>query len=301
MNRCARLVLLTGLLAVLLGSARATDAKIRVLIVDGFSNHDWRQTTSLLHGLLDPSGLFAVAVSTAPPATNAADWAAWRPPFSECDVVIQNCNDISRGPSWPEPVKKEFADFVRRGGGVYIFHSAENAFLGWKEYEQMVGLCWRKADYGTAIRVNADSSLVRISPGEGGGTGHGKRGDVLVTRLGDDPVHAGMPHQWLSPDMEVYYYARGPAENVNVLSYARDSRPGQGLWWPVEWTTAFGRGRVYVSTYGHVWKGETNPPAMRCVAVQTIIPRVIQWLAKRPVTIPVPADFPGTNSVSLRN
>jgi hypothetical protein len=61
-------------------------------------------------------------------------------------VVIQTCNDIFNSGSWPEPVKKDFESFVRNGGGVYIFHSAENAFVGWKEYEQMVGLCWRAAD-----------------------------------------------------------------------------------------------------------------------------------------------------------
>jgi len=272
----------------------------RVLIVDGFSNHDWRQTTQLIRGILEQAGGFQVDVSTAPQTTNAEAWAAWRPKFSAYDVVIQNCNDYGRHISWPEPVKRDFENFVRNGGGVYIFHSAENAFTGWKEYEQMVGLCWRKADYGTAIRLNNDGTPVRIPPGDGSGTGHGPRGNVLVTRLGDDPIHAGMPRQWLSPDMEVYYYARGPAENVQVLAYARDSKPGQGLLWPVEWTTTYGRGRVYVSVYGHVWHGDVQPPSMRCTAVQTIIPRAVQWLAKRPVTIPVPADFPGTNAVSIR-
>ena len=278
----------------------ASRGKIRVLIVDGFSNHDWRQTTALIRGVLTPSGLFDVTVSTAPDNTNSPAWATWRPKFSDYDVVIQNCNDIGKRISWPEPVKKDFADFVRNGGGVYIFHSAENAFVGWKEYEQMVGLCWRNANYGTAIRVNDDGSLVRIPPGEGSGTGHGERGDVLVTRLGNDPIHAGMPRTWLTPMLEVYYYARGPAENVNVLAYARDSKPGQRWLWPVEWTTSYGKGRVYVSTYGHVWKGDVNPQSMRCAAVQTIIPRAVQWLAGRPVTIPVPADFPGTNRVSVR-
>lgn len=296
MRRCIFLSLLfAGVL-----SASAADKKIRVLILDGFSNHDWQQTTELVQGILAQTNLFAVTVSTAPQTTNREDWAAWHPPFSRNDVIIQTCNDISHGPKWPAPVKKDFTDFVSNGGGVYIYHSAENAFVGWKEYEQMVALCWRKADYGTAIRVNEDGSLVRIPPGEGGNTSHGKRGDVLVTRLGDDPIHAGMPRQWLSPDMEVYFYARGPAENVSVLAYARDSKPGQGLLWPVEWTTVYGQGRVYVSTYGHVWRGDTNPPAMRCVAVQTILPRAVQWLAKHEVTIPVPKDFPGTNSVSVR-
>lgn len=304
MNRHRFLCLLALLLAgcaAPLPPAKKAEPKIRVLIVDGYSNHDWQQTTALIRGILAPTGLFTVSVSTAPQTTNTADWAAWRPKFSDYDVVIQTCNDINNHRSWPEPVKQDFATFARNGGGVYIFHSAENAFVGWKEYEQMVGLCWRKADYGTAICVNEDGSLVRIPPGTGGGTSHGPRGDVLVTRRGNDPIHVGLPRQWLSPDMEVYYYARGPAQNVEVLAYARDSKPGQGLLWPVEWTTTYGRGRVYISTYGHVWKGDVQPASMRCAAVQTIIPRALQWLAKRPVTIPMPLDFPGTNAVSVRS
>ena len=131
----------------------SAEGKIRVLIVDGFSNHDWRQTTALLRGILEPMGLFDVAVSTAPGNTNDPAWASWRPTFSKYDVVIQTCNDLNHGPPWPEPVKRDFENFVRDGGGIYIFHSAENAFVGWKEYEEIVGLYWRKADYCTAIRV----------------------------------------------------------------------------------------------------------------------------------------------------
>ena len=277
-----------------------TKGKIRVLIVDGFSNHDWRQTTDIIRHILTPSGLFEVSVSTAPETTNDPAWTAWHPRFTDYDVVIQNCNDINHGPAWPAEVKTDFEKFVHNGGGVYIFHSAENAFVGWKAYEQMVGLCWRKADYGTSIRVNEDGTLVKIPPGVGGNTSHGHRSNVLVTRLGEDPIHAEMPRSWLSPDMEVYFYARGPAKNLTVLAYARDSKPGQGVLWPVEWTVRYGKGRVYVSTYGHVWLGDIQPPGLRCAAVQTIIPRSIQWLANRPVTIPVPADFPGTSTVSLR-
>ncbi len=127
----------------------------------------------------------------------------------------------------------------------------------------MVGLCWRKADFGPAIRVNEDGTLVRIPAGSGSGTGHGKRGDTLVTRLGDDPIHAGMPRAWLTPDMEVYYFARGPVDGVQVLAYARDTKPGQGWLWPVEWTVDFGKGRVYVSCYGHVWHDSVRPAGMR--------------------------------------
>jgi type 1 glutamine amidotransferase len=280
--------------------ARTETPKIRVLIVDGYNNHDWQQTTAMIRAILAPSGLFDVSVSTAPGKAGDPAWAAWRPKFSDYDVVIQNCNDYQHPNVWPDPVQKDFENFVRNGGGVYIFHGAENAFIGWTEYEKMVALLWRKADYGTSIRMEANGKMVRIPPGVGSDTNHGPRGDVLVTRLGDDPIHAGMPRQWLSPYMEVYYYTRGPAKNVKVLAYARDSKPGQGLLWPVEWTVRYGKGRVYVSTYGHIWPGDVQPTSMRCAAVQTLIPRAIQWLAHRPVTIPVPADFPSATAVSVR-
>ena len=286
--------------------AKARQGKIRVLIVDGFSNHDWRQTTLLLRGMLSADPEFEVDVSPMPQDMGSAAWAAWRPDFARYDVVIQTCNDyglpkgLAKTPEWPEAVKKSFVEYVHNGGGVYIFHAAENAFLGWKEYERMVDLSWRKADYATAIRLTDAGKMVRIPPGIGRGTGHGPRGDVLVTRRGDDPIHAGMPRAWLSPDMEVYFYARGPAEHVHVLAYARDAEPGLGMLWPVEWTTTYGKGRVYVSTYGHVWKGDVEPASMRDVAVETIIPRALEWLARRPVTFPVPADFPGTGTVSVR-
>ena len=281
--------------------ARAADPpKIRVLIVDGYNNHDWRQTTAMIQAILAPSGLFDVSVSTAPAKPGDPAWATWRPKFSDYDVVIQNCNDYQHPNVWPEPVQKDFENFVRNGGGVYIFHGAENAFLGWTEYEKMVALLWRKADYGTSIRMDANGKMVRIPPGIGSDTNHGARGDVLVTRLGNDPIHAGMPRQWLSPYMEVYYYTRGPAKHVHVLADAHDSKPGQGLLWPVEWTVSYGKGRIYVSTYGHIWPGDVQPVSMRCAAVQTLIPRAIQWLAHRPVTIPVPADFPTATAVSVR-
>ena len=290
--------------------AKSNHGKIRILIVDGFSNHDWRQTTQLLRRVLDRAGEFEVDVSTAPQDPDSPEWQTWRPKFSSYDVVIQTCNEnanngellnLKKKPDWPEAAKRDFVDYVRNGGGVYIFHAAENAFVGWKEYEQMVGLSWRDANYGTAGRIDDTGKQVRIPPNDGRGTNHGKRSDVLVTRLGDDPIHAGMPHAWMSPDMEVYYYARGPAENLTVLAYARDSDPKLGLQWPVEWTTTYGKGRVYISTYGHVWPGDFDPPGIRCAAVQTIIPRALEWLAHRTPSFPVPSDFPGTTTVSVRD
>jgi type 1 glutamine amidotransferase len=70
--------------------------------------------------------------------------------------------------------------------------------------------------------------------------------------------------------------------------------------WPLEWTVRFGRGRIYSSTFGHVWKGDVQPASMRCANEQTLLLRTLQWLAKRPVTVPIPADFPTDVDTSIR-
>lgn len=292
-------ILLLALPCAILSSPSVADTKpIRVLIIDGFSNHDWKHTTELIRGIIEPTGLFNVTVSTAPPTTASPGWDAWRPRFANYDVVIQNSNDIFGGPSWPRAVQQDFEKFVAKGGGVYIWHSANNAFVDWPAYNDMIGLGWRKKDFGTAIAIDEHEQLVRIPAGEGPDTGHGARVDTFVRRIGDHPIHAGMPRQWLTPDIEVYFYARGPAKNLDVISYGYD--PQTKMNWPLEWTVHFGKGRVYTSTFGHVWAGDDQPSRMRCAGVQTVVIRALQWLAKRDVTYPVPADFPTAESMSIR-
>lgn len=276
----------------------SAESRIRVLIVDGYSNHDWQLTTRLIRGILEPTGLFEVAVSTAPPTKDAPGWNAWQPKFADYDVVIQTCNDLGGGPSWPRAVQEAFEVFVRDGGGVYVWHAGNNAFADWPAYNAMIGLGWRKKDFGSAIAIDAEGKIVRIPTGEGKDTGHGDRLDTVVHRLGEHPIHAGLPRAWKTPDIEVYCYARGPAQNLDVLSYGFD--PHTGMNWPLEWTVSYGEGRIYTSTFGHVWKGDTQPARMRCAGLQTIVVRALQWLAQREVTWPVPPDFPTAEQMSVR-
>jgi hypothetical protein len=298
MTRRFVLALIGCLVPALARVAGAATPRLRILLLDGFSNHDWRLTTSLIRGILEPTGLFTVDVSTAPPTADAPGWDKWRPKFANYDAVIQTCNDFGGGPAWPRRVRDDFEAYVRSGGGVYIWHSGNNAFPDWPAYNEMIGLGWRKKDFGWAIALTEQGVVRRIPAGEGLDTGHAERVDTVVRRLGDHPIHAGLPRAWLTPDIEVYYYARGPAQRLDVLSYGFD--PKTQMNWPLEWTTAYGRGRVYTSNFGHVWKGDTQPARMRCAGVQTVAVRALQWLARRPVTWPVPADFPKDDRVSVR-
>jgi hypothetical protein len=119
-------------------TAQTADRKTRVLVREGFSSHDWQQTTALILEILNPNDLFELDVRTAP------------------EKIILD-----------------------------------------------------------------DGSAVRIRAGEGSNTGHGQRGRVLVIRPADAPVHAGMRRAWLSRDREVQFHARGPVEQLPVLTYVR--------------------------------------------------------------------------------
>jgi type 1 glutamine amidotransferase len=151
---------------------------------------------------------------------------------------------------------------------------------------------------GVALSVGEDESIIRIPSGEGKRTGHGARVDAVITRLGNHAIHEGLPRKWKTPDIEIYHYARGPAENVEVLSYAMD--PVTKMRWPIEWTVTYGKGRIYTATYGHVWKGDTQPTRIRCAGVQTMMVRALLWLARQDEIPPVPADFPTETEMSVR-
>ncbi|WP_141110169.1 ThuA domain-containing protein [Dyadobacter psychrophilus] len=271
---------------------------IRVLIVDGFSNHDWKQTTAVTKWILEESGRFLVEVSTVP--ADSLERSAWNPDFTKYALIIQNTNNI-QNPNlrWPRQAEQQLEKYVKNGGGLYILHSANNAFPHWKEYDKMIGLGWRRASEGYALEIDSLKKITRIAPNEGKGTGHGDRFNALIQVLTPHPINKGYPNQWQTANTEVYYFPRGPAEKISVLSCAFDSTSTNRTW-PVEWVVQYGNGRVYNSSLGHLWKGEIYPPAYRCIGYQTTVIRAAEWLATGKVTIPVPANFPTAHTRSLR-
>lgn len=275
-------------------------AKIEVLIVDGFSNHNWQQTTAIVKAILEQSDLFNVSVSTAPSEPNDKQWSNWEPNFKNFDVVIQNTNNIrNKEIRWPKRIEKDLEHYMKSGGGLYILHSANNAFAHWEEYNQMIGLGWRSPQQGIALQIKDNNSLVKIPVGEGRNTYHGPRNDEIIHVINHHPINQDFPKKWKTPDMELYKYARGPAKNLTVLSYATDKKTN--LNWPVEWTVSYGKGRVYNSSMGHLWKGEVYPLSYQCVGFQTTLIRATEWLATGKVSYPFPKVFPNEiNMVKLQ-
>jgi type 1 glutamine amidotransferase len=290
------LVFLTNFGVVLLFAQKPEP--IPVLIVDGFSNHDWKQTTKVTKWILEETGMFVVDVSTIP--TDSMQRMAWRADFSKYPVVIQNSNNIWDAKlKWPREAEKDLEDYVQNGGGLFILHSANNAFSHWEAYNSMIGMGWRDKSYGYALEISNEENIVSYAPGEGEGTGHADRFDALIQIINRHPINRDFPDKWQTADTEVYYFPRGPAENLTVLSYAHDSTGTQKNW-PMEWVVNFGKGRVYNSSMGHLWKDEIYPQAFRCIGFQTTLIRVTEWLATGKTTYPVPEDFPTWENTSLR-
>lgn len=278
----------------------ARNQPIRVLIIDGFSNHDWKQTTLMVKSILEETGRFAVTVSTAPNTADEMSRTSWNPEFEKYSVVIQNTNNIQdTGLRWPRRVEQQLENYVRAGGGLYILHSANNAFPHWQEYNRMIGLGWRSKQTGYALQLDSGDHITRIPPGQGEGTNHGARFDAIIHVVKRHPINKGYPERWRTASMELYRYARGPAANITILSAAKDSTTGQI--WPVEWVVSYGKGKVYASSMGHLWKGDNYPVSYRCIGFQTTLIRATEWLATGKVTYHVPPGFPTKEATSLRS
>src|SRR5258708_30876536 len=84
------------------GSNQATaDEKLKLLIIDGQNNHNWKTMTPPMKAELEKTGRFSVDVATTPPEKSPAeDWTRFRPDFSKYDVVLSNFNSMTE--YWPE-------------------------------------------------------------------------------------------------------------------------------------------------------------------------------------------------------
>jgi uncharacterized protein len=284
-----------------------TDARpIRVLVIDGQNNHDWPSTTAWIRDVLTEGNLCVVDVATSPPKEAPPEaWTAWRPRFSEYDVVLSNFNGghLPGATRWPREVEADFESYVRGGGGFVSFHAANNAFPGWTAYAEMVGLLWRDRSFGPGIIVDDNGRVVVVPRNEGRSAGHPPPLEFTMTTLDDThPITRGFPRRWRHALEQLTHGQRGLDSVVSsgaltILTYARDEALQENQ--PMDWVREYGRGRVYVTMLGHTWKDQPRPN-LQCAGFQTLLRRGVEWAATGAVASPMPADFPGEARVSLR-
>ena len=254
--------------------------RLSILIVDGMNNHDWRAATEKTRAILEAAGRFRVDVSTTPPAKEPASaWASWRPDFSKYDAVLVNFNGghLETGVRWPEEVERALEKYVRAGGGLIVLHAANNAFLNWPAWNEMIGLGWRNRDFGPGLAVAADDSVVTIPKGEGLNPGHGPRHDFEVRVVAPQhPITRGLPPVWTQPSEQLTHGQHGPAQGLTILTCAVSEVSKQCE--PMDWVRTYGSGRVYTTMLGHTWKNEPSPN-YDCVGFRTLLAQGVEWAA----------------------
>ncbi len=204
----------TGLfLAGLFARASVTaETPLRVLVLSGQNNHDWRETTPKLKTILTASGRFAVEVTEHPEQCDAQT-------FSRYDALLSNWNTFgnSGATNWPEATRAALLDFVRGGKGFVVVHAGGCSFYDWLEYQQLVGASWKM-----------------------GQTSHGSPHEFTVKPLDDHSITRGMKpfkttdELWVRP---------GVGSLSRVLAIGEDQ--------PVAFALEFGRGRGFTLLLGH--------------------------------------------------
>jgi type 1 glutamine amidotransferase len=207
------------------------------------------------------------------------------------------------GDSWSAQTNAAFLDYVRNGGGVVIYHAADNSFPAWKEYNEMIGLGgWgdRNEKDGPYVYYKDNQLVVDTTAGPGGT--HGKRREFIVrTRIADHPIMKGLPARWLHGTDELYSLLRGPAKNMQILATAfADSAAGGGTMRdePMLMTITYEKGRIFHTAMGHA--DENGGPAMQCAGFIVTLQRGAEWAVTGNVTQAVPFDFPSAAGAVLR-
>ena len=262
---------------------------IKTLIITGQNNHNWKASSPILEQILDDSALFDAEIATSPP--RGGNMAEFSVDFSGYKLVVLDYN----GDEWAEPMKKDFLDFVRSGGGLVVYHAADNAFPKWKEFNQIIGLGgWgnRNEKSGPYVFWQKGNVVRDESPGVGGYHGD-QHTFMVVNRDTSHPITEGLPEKWMHARDELYSLLRGPGENMRILAtaYSDPTTRGTGRDEPVLFTITYRKGRIFHTVLGHAM-GDGPSPAMQCVGFIVTFLRGAEWAATGKVTQEIPGDFP---------
>lgn len=295
MKRLFTILLLASIVGIIPACSRQP---IKALIISGQNNHNWQVSHPVLQKILNNSALFEADIALTPAA--GEDMSTFRPNFSDYDVVVLDYN----GDRWPAETDTAFLEYVQAGGGVVIYHAADNAFAQWEEFNKIIALGgWENRDEkaGPYYYLVDGKPTLDYSAGPGGSHGS-EREYPMHCRKADHPITKGLPDGWMHGRDEMYDRMRGPANIKDLLysGYADSTKGGSGREEPLVFTVDYGKARIFHLMLGHCGPTADNNPAMQCAGFQTLLLRGTEWAATGKVTQPVPKDFPTAEKPSYR-
>jgi type 1 glutamine amidotransferase len=240
------------------GAERAAAVEpLRVLILTGKHNHDWRKTTPALKRIYEDSGRFLVDVTEDPSGCDAET-------FAEYDVLVSNwTNWPSEEREWGEETEEALLDFVRSGKGFVVFHAGGSSFYDWREFHELIGATWGK-----------------------GVTGHGPAHKFKVTIADNDhPVTRGVEDFSITDELW-HNVSTQPTMQVLATAFSAKEHGGRNKDEPVAICTQSGKGRCFNLVLGH------DVEAIEAPGWKTLMLRGSEWAATGKVTIRPVADKP---------
>lgn len=252
----------------------------------------------VLKQILENSGRFDVDFAVSP--GQGKDMSGFVLDFTPYQLVVLDYN----GDSWPEETNRRFLEFVQSGGGVVIYHAADNAFSKWPEFNKICALGgWEGRNENAGPYVYwQDGKLIKDSSAGVGGS-HGRQHEyVLNGRNKVHPIVKGLPVKWRHAQDELYDRMRGPGNIQDILytAYSEKETNGSGREEPLVFTVDYGNARIFHTMLGHAGPTPEDNIAMQCTGFQVLLLRGAEWAATGKVTQKVPKDFPTETTCSLR-
>jgi len=214
-----------------LGAEDAKPAPVKVLLMTGQNNHNWKATTPVMLDLYEAGGRFDVTVNEKPWDLKAGE-------FAKYDVVVSNWSmwpGIGADP-WSDEVKTDFLEFMKKGGGLLVVHAGSSIHYQWPEFQKIIGATWAK-----------------------GVTGHGPRHEFEVTITDPQhPITKGIKPFKTFDELWHKMLRTGEPEILATAFSAKDKR-GTGEDEPMVMVTRHGEGRCVNLVLGHDAKAMSNP------------------------------------------
>ena len=228
---------------------------VRILILSGRNNHNWKQTTKQLERIFSDTERYAVSITMRPDTLKLRT-------LEQFNVVLNNWN------SWPEndirwttETERALSDFIKTGGGFVTFHSSTSVFYKWPEFgdfttAEWIDSTWHKEKSATHVII-------------------GKSNHPVTSGMNDFYIYDEL---WVNAGKNDRFQILGAATNLQLKE---DGVPVQ----PAIMVSDYGKGRIFHTILGH------DARAMRNLGFKTLIRRGTEWAATGKVISEIPQEL----------
>jgi uncharacterized protein len=256
-----------SLVSVLLSVCATADERLRVLILSGANNHDWKQTTPAIQAALEETERFKVDVEE--------NVIAMKPDaFASYQVVLSNFNtfgnDAPTTKDWPAETRQAFLAHLAKGHGLVIVHAGSSVFYDWQEFQNLACGTWKDGTSHGNIHVNQVTFTDQASP-----------------------ITKGLEAFWIRDE---FWQGIRVAPGAKPLASVTPDPAFKGSGKPEDilFTTETGGARGFAIFLGH------DTTAMKNTAWKTLLQRGTEWAATGTVTLPPAGDWPSTKEDAER-